>query len=82
MKTTEDRLDSSPEDEPTIYAVRKGKEGWTFNRRDFLIAAGATMAITIAGCYTPSPEEACKNVKAHESDVWALAITPDGSTLA
>ena len=37
-----------PEEEPQVYAVKKDVNGWQFDRRAFLVAAGAAAA-TAAG---------------------------------
>ena len=43
--TDEERQEAeAPEEEPQIYTVKKDMDGWQFNRRTFLTAAGATAA--------------------------------------
>jgi LysM repeat protein len=39
------------EEEPQVYSVKKGLDGWRFSRRDFLAATAATAAAAaVAGC--------------------------------
>ncbi len=38
------------EQEPEVFAVKRGLEGWQFSRRGFLGAAGAAVAVVAAGC--------------------------------
>jgi hypothetical protein len=60
--TDEERKEEAgtPEEEPQIYTVKKDMDGWQFNRRAFLTAAGATAAAaalgTVAGCGEPAEE--------------------------
>jgi hypothetical protein len=48
------------EEEPEVYAVKKDMNGWQFNRRAFLAAAGATAAVaavgTVASCGSATDE--------------------------
>ena len=66
-----------PNPEPEVYAVTKDLNGWQFDRRTFLAAAGAAVAAatvgTTAGC-TPG-SEAFQTVEA----AIFVAATPSGS---
>ena len=52
--------EGAPEEQPQIYTVKKDLDGWQFNRRAFLTAAGATAAATalgtVAACGEPAEE--------------------------
>ncbi len=54
MAEEERKEEKEVEEEPEVYAVKKDVNGWQFNRRAFLAAAGATAAAaavgTVAGC--------------------------------
>ncbi|MGD8794104.1 MAG: twin-arginine translocation signal domain-containing protein, partial [Anaerolineae bacterium] len=48
------------EEQPQVYAVKKDLDGWQFDRRKFLTAAGATAAAAAvgsvsSGCGGPEP---------------------------
>ena len=50
--------EGAPEEEPQIYTVKKDMDGWQFNRRAFLTAAGATAAAAALGTVTGCGESA------------------------
>ena len=62
--TEEERKEeaAASEEEPQIYTVKKDMDGWQFNRRAFLTAAGATAAAaalgTAAACGEPAGDSA------------------------
>ncbi len=82
------------EDEPQVYAVNKGAQGWQFNRRDFLKAAGVAGAAGAIGSAT-SPAHAQAGdgtaltpadppplgTRAHRLGVTSIALSGDGTLL-
>jgi len=74
------------EEEPQVYTVKKELDGWKFNRRAFLTAAGATAAVaaigSAAGCGSEEPGEevvtqiVVQEVTATPSSVPGAADTP------
>lgn len=57
--TDEERQEEGvPEEEPQIYTVKKDMDGWQFNRRAFLTAAGATAAAAALGTAAACGESA------------------------
>ncbi len=70
---------SISEGTPQVYAVRKGRSGWTLSRRGLLAAAASAVAITKAG-RAQCPE----NDKGYstKNSILDLAISPDGRILA
>ncbi|MBN1203082.1 MAG: WD40 repeat domain-containing protein [Anaerolineae bacterium] len=81
------------EDKPQVFAVARSSGGdWTFNRRDFVkaagTAAGAAAAVNMLGAQPrtahahPLLQEEMEGAKAHAGIVYSLAVSPDDSLLA
>lgn len=77
-------------EEPEIYSVKKGKQGWELNRRSFIAgAAAAGAALMAAGvkkkaeadATTPFPGFHCPQPSAHSRVVNSLAFSADGNWL-
>ncbi len=66
----------TPEEEPQVYTVKTDRNGWQFNRRAFLTAAGATAAAAaigaVASCGSPEPDV----VIVEEPAVLEVTATP------
>ena len=84
----------SESEKPEVYALNKGKKGWTLSRRNFLASAAAVgAALTNTGIAEEAPSQDdgfqtglisaidCKKVRAHKEDVSSLALTPEGKIL-
>jgi len=70
--------ETAPSDRtPQVYAVRKGRSGWTLNRRGLLAAAASAAAIT--GAARAQCHEKGYSTK---NSILDLAISPDGRILA
>jgi WD40 repeat protein len=75
---------SSPDDGPQIFAVQKDLTGgWTFNRRDFLVAAAAATAAasSLAACGSGEDKNPCPGAQAHSGRIHTLALTADCASL-
>jgi WD40 repeat protein len=73
-------LPSTSKTEPGLYALERDGARWRLSRRDFLTASVAAAAA--AASQTAHAQVVCTSALAHTSAVRALAITPDGRTLA
>ena len=81
MTDKERQEPEAPEEEPQIYTVKKDMDGWQFNRRAFLTAAGATAAVaalgTAAACGEPEDELASSTQVVITQVVTATPGTPE-----
>ncbi|MBN1201842.1 MAG: twin-arginine translocation signal domain-containing protein [Anaerolineae bacterium] len=76
-------------DAPQVFAVSKQIGGqWAFNRRDFIKAAGVTVAAASLGCTGTPPARAepvaqlVEGAFAHKKAIYSVAFSPDGTRLA
>ncbi len=68
---------SAADGAPEVYAVRKGRSGWTLSRRGLLAAAASAVAITKA-----APAQCPEKGYPAKDSIFDLAISPDGRILA
>ena len=72
------KADPKGKEGPEVYAIQRGRSGWTLSRRSLFSAAAAAAA---------APERAraavcATGAAAHTQEVQSVAISPDGRTLA
>ena len=81
------KKETQPKEQPEVYALKQGKSGWQFSRREFLAASSmAVTALAAAGC---SPDDdskklnrICRSVSAHTGSTKVIKFSPDGTLLA
>jgi WD40 repeat protein len=79
--------ESLDQEQPEVYALSRGKNGWSLSRRDLLAAAATAAAGMVAGCGGGgggggwSDPTGSGGIRAYTADVTGLAITPDGRLL-
>ena len=64
-----------------VYAVERGRSGWTLSRRDLLSAAAAAVA-AVAVSRRAEAAGCPAGALAHTQSVESIAISPDGGLLA
>jgi WD40 repeat protein len=65
-------------EEPAVYAVSKGRSGWTLSRRGLMAAAAA--ALSVDGNQS-ADAQVCTGTIAHRDSITAIAVTFDGQAL-
>ncbi len=75
--------ETKTESRPEVYAIHRGRSGWTLSRRDLAAAAAAGMA-AMPGCgdkRQTAPSVCAARFVAHRGAIRSLAFSPDGRLL-